>query len=181
MCLFLDTLTSIIRTGGTGRSGELCYNFSISNDLTHMLNLPTWIPDCDSHSPALLVFFLSSDSSICFTLSFPPLRNRDHVVVSVSIDVPSDSHRDALFHCIAYEYSCTDREGLPDHVIDVPWEDIIKLSAFAAASKFCVCVQVGIHVYIPHRKYQVMPHKSPWFSAACAATIIHRNHFFRLY
>ena len=42
-------------------------------------------------------------------------------------------------------------------------------------------VQVGIDVYIPHRKYQVKLHSSPWFSAACAAAIVHRNHFFRLY
>ena len=64
---------------------------------------------------------------------------------------------------------------------DVPWEDIFKLSAFAAPSEFCELVQVGIDVYIPHRKYQVKPHLSPWFSAACAAAIVHRNHFFRLY
>ena len=64
---------------------------------------------------------------------------------------------------------------------DVPWEDIFKLSASAAASEFCEWVQVGIDVYIPHRKYQVKPHSSPWFSAACAAAIVHRNHFFRLY
>ena len=36
-------------------------------------------------------------------------------------------------------------------------------------------------MYIPHRKYQVKPHSSPWFSAACAADIVHRNPFFRLY
>ena len=64
---------------------------------------------------------------------------------------------------------------------DVPWEDICKLSASAAASEFCDWVQVGIDVYIPHRKYQVKPHSSPWFSAACAAAIAHRNHFFCLY
>ena len=29
--------------------------------------------------------------------------------------------------------------------------------------------------------YQVKPHLSPWFSAACASAIVHRNHFFRLY
>ena len=40
-------------SGGTDRFGELCYNFSISNDLTQMVNFPTWIPDCDSHTPAL--------------------------------------------------------------------------------------------------------------------------------
>ena len=40
--------------GGTDRPGELCYNFSISNDLTQMVNFPTLIPDCDSQRPALL-------------------------------------------------------------------------------------------------------------------------------
>ena len=42
-------------------------------------------------------------------------------------------------------------------------------------------VQVGIVVYIPHRKYQVKPHSSLWFPAACAAAIVHRNHFFHVY
>ena len=64
---------------------------------------------------------------------------------------------------------------------NVPWEDIFKLSASAAAGEFCEWVQVGIDVYIPHRKYQVKPHSSPWFSAAFAAAIVHRNHFFHLY
>ena len=64
---------------------------------------------------------------------------------------------------------------------DVPWEDIIKLGASAAANEFFVWAQVEIDVYIPHRKYQVKPHSSPWFSAACAAAIVHRNQFIRLY
>ena len=64
---------------------------------------------------------------------------------------------------------------------DVPWEDIFKLGASAAASEFCELVQVGINLSIPHRKYQVKAHSSPWFSAACAAAIVHRNHFFHLH
>ena len=31
--------------GRTDRSGELCYNFSISNELTQMVHFPTRIPD----------------------------------------------------------------------------------------------------------------------------------------
>ena len=79
-----------------------------------------------------------------------------------------------------YDYSCGDWDGLLDHLRDIPWEDIFKLSA-SAASEFYEWVQVGIDVYIPHRKHQVKPHSSPWFSASCAAAIVHRNHFFRLY
>ena len=114
-------------------------------------------------------------------MPFPSFGNSDHVVVSVSIDFLSYSQWDASFHCIGCDYSGADWDGLCDHLRDVPWEDIFKLGASAAASEFCEWVQVGIDVYIPHRKYQVKPHSSPWFSAACAAAIVHRNLFLRLY
>ena len=87
-------------SGGTDQPAELSYNFSIANDLTQMVNFPTWIPDCDSHNPALLDLFLTSDASICFTMAFRPLENSDHVVVSVSIDFPTNSQQDAPFHRI---------------------------------------------------------------------------------
>ena len=99
----------------------------MSNDLTQIVNFPTWIPDCDSHSPALLDLFVSSDdASICSTMAFPPLENSDHVVVSVSIDFPTNSQWDAPFHHIAYDYSCADWDDLHDHLRDVRWEDIFK-------------------------------------------------------
>ena len=146
-----------------------------------MVNFPTCIPNFHSHSPALLDLFISSDTSVCSTVAFPPLGNSDHVVVSVSIDFPSNSKRDAQFHHIGYDYSHTDWDGLCDHWMEVPWEDIFNLNASAAACEFCEWFQVVIEVYISHRKYQVKPHSSPWFSAACAHRIVYRNHFFRLY
>ena len=72
--------------------------------------------------------FLSSETSICSTMAFPPLGNSDHVV-SVSIDFPSNSQWDAPFHYIAHDYSCANWDGLCDHLRDVPWEDIFKLGA----------------------------------------------------
>ena len=93
-------------------------------------------------------------------MAFPPLANSDQVV-SVSIDFPSNSQQDASFHCIAYDYSCADWDGLCDHLRDVPWEHIFKIGASAAATKFCEWVQVGLDVYILRRKYQVKPHSSP--------------------
>ena len=102
-------------SGGTDRPGELYYNFSISDDLTQIVNFPTWIPDSDSHSPALLDLFISSDASICSTMAFPPLGNSDHVVVSVSIDFPINSKQDTAFHRVSYDYSRADWDGLCDH------------------------------------------------------------------
>ena len=55
------------------------------------------------------------------------------------------------------------------------------MKASVTASEYCECVQVKIDEYIPHCKYQINPHSSPWFSVACAAAIIDRNHFFHLY
>ena len=46
-------------SGGTDRPGELCYNFSISNDLTQIVNFPNQIPDCgcESCSFGFIYFF----------------------------------------------------------------------------------------------------------------------------
>ena len=120
-------------SGGTDRTGELCYNSSITNDLTQMVNFPTQIPDRDSHSLALLDLF---DASVCSTMAFPPLGNSDHVV-SVSIDFPIHWKQDALFHHVAYNYSCADWDGLHDQLRYVAWENIYKFSASTAASEFC--------------------------------------------
>ena len=52
-------------SGGTDWPGELCYNFSISGDLTQMVNFHTRIPVCSFG-------FISSDGSICSTMAFLP-------------------------------------------------------------------------------------------------------------
>ena len=71
-------------------------------------------------------------------MAFPPLGNSDNTVVSVSIDFPSNSQRDTQFHHATYDYSRADWNGLNDHLRDVPWKDIFKLSASTvAASGFC--------------------------------------------
>ena len=95
------------------------------------------MPDSDSHSPALLDLFLTSNSSISSTMPFPPLGNYDHVVVSVLIDFPSNSPRDPPFPRIAYDYSHADWYALRDDLREVPLEDTFKLCASAAASEFC--------------------------------------------
>ena len=124
-------------SGGPDRPGELYYNFSISNDLTQMVNFPTRIPDCRSDSPALLDLFTSSDASICSTMAFPPLRSSDHVVVSISIDIPTNSKQDAPFYHTTYDYSRVDWGSLRYHLRDVPLGHIFKLGASAAASASC--------------------------------------------
>ena len=55
---------------------------------------------------------------------------------------------------------------------------ILKLVASAvAAAEFCEWVQVGIDIYISHRKYHVKSHSS----AVCPTAITHINHFLGLH
>ena len=72
-------------------------SIDISNNLIYMVNFLTRVPDCDSKRPALLDWFISSDASICSTMAFLSLRNSNNVVVTVSIDFPSNPKRDAFF------------------------------------------------------------------------------------
>ena len=106
-------------------------NFIISSYVT------IWIPGCDSHSPALLDLFLSSDASIHSTMTFPPLGNSDHVVVSFPLIFYQIHNWMPRFIALAYDYSCADWHGLRNHLSDFPWEGIFKLGASAAASSFC--------------------------------------------
>ena len=48
------------------------------------------------------------------------------------------------FHCIVYDYSCADWDGIHDHLRDVPQENIFKISASAATIEFCEKLRVGL-------------------------------------
>ena len=180
MFLSLESLTFIIRIG-----------LPILVELIHLVNsvmiflsqmtLLRWFTFYSDSRLILIVLllFLSSDASICSTRAFPPLGNSDHVV-SVYIDFPSNSQRNAPFHLIAYNYSHTDWDSLHDHLRDLPWEGVFKLCASAAASEFCKWVHVGIGVYIPHRKYQVKSHSSHGFQLLVLLPYFIEITFFRL-
>ena len=70
-------------SGRSDRPGELCYNFSFSNDLTEMVNFLNWIPDHHSHSPALSDLFLYFHWEILIMLTI-----------------------DSMFHCFPVSFHC---------------------------------------------------------------------------
>ena len=84
-----------------------------------------------------------------------------------------------------HDYSQAGWDGLCDHLRDVIWKDIFKLSASAVATEWVqvwICLNGSVRNWcIYPSSCQVKPHSSSWFLAACAAAIVHRNHFLRLY
>ena len=109
-------------------------SIDISNNLIYMVNFLTRVPDCDSKRPALLDWFISSDASICSTMAFLSLRNSNNVVVTVSIDFPSNPKRDAFFHHKTYDYFLADLDCRRD-LGDVPWKPPSLTNALT--SKVC--------------------------------------------
>ena len=125
MCLYLEILTSIIRTG----LPILVELIDLVNPVIIFLYQTTlfrWLTFLLGLQPLLLDLFLSSDAIICSTMAFYPLGNSDHVVVSICIGFPSYSQRDATFHRIAYDYFWANWHGLSDHLRDVPWGISLK-------------------------------------------------------
>ena len=110
MFLSLETLTSIIRTGFPILVELINLVSSVIFFLSQM-TLLRWLTflcksqtvvikirvlrtdfSKNSHSPALLDLFISSDASTCSKMVFSSLENSDHVLVSVSIDFPSNHY-----------------------------------------------------------------------------------------
>ena len=179
MFFSLETLTSIIRTG----LPILVELIDLVNSVIIFLSQMTllrWLTFLLTVLLFRISFFLLT---LVFVVLWLSLNWKILIIffVSVSINFPSNSQWDAPFYRIAYDYFRAAWDGLCDHLRDVPWEDIFKLSASAAVSEFSEWVQVGIDVYIPHRKYQVKPYSSPWFSVSCVVAVVHRNHSFCLY
>ena len=61
--LSLESSASIIRTG-LPILVERIDLVIISDDLTQMVNFPTQIPDCNSHSPAIWIYFFLDTSIV---------------------------------------------------------------------------------------------------------------------
>ena len=83
--------------------------------------LDPWLPQSCS-----FVFASFSWQCIFSKMAFPPLGNSDNFIVSVSINFPSNSKWDALFHHIwllTYDYPGV---GWGSLLWDVPWEDVLN-------------------------------------------------------
>ena len=81
-----------------------------------MVNFAIQITGCDSHNPAVLDLYVSSDASVCSTTAFPPLGNFDHVDASISIGFLKNSKGDNPFPNKAYNYSHSDWDDLHDYL-----------------------------------------------------------------
>ena len=63
----------------------------------------------------------------------------------------------------------------------MPWLQIFYHDVTSTAKEITEWVEIGIDCYIPHKRFQLKPHSSAWFTPSCATTISHYNHYFHQY
>ena len=80
------------------RTGELCYSFTISNDLIQMVNFYTWIPV----TITVLLFWIcfSSDTNICSVMAFPSLGYSDQYNVWLSFHSKVETQKGTLLSIV---------------------------------------------------------------------------------
>ena len=158
-----------------------CHDFALAHDLTQIVGFPIHIPDRKDHHSYLLDLFLCSNPDSCSVSSHPPLGKSDHVVVGVDVNYLVKANNEHPYHRTVYSYNKADWDGFRDLLRNVPWGNIFKHYVTYAAKEISEWIGTGIDCFIPHRKFQLKPHSSPWFTPSCAAAIAHRNHFFHQY
>ena len=102
-----------------------------------MANFPTLISNCNSQDWSCSFGFISSVASICSVMSFPSVGNLNILWNQFSLTSCQTQKGVPCFINIAYDCSCADLGALQDHLTDLSWEDIFKLTASAAAREFC--------------------------------------------
>ena len=155
MCLSLETLTSIIRTGSNilVELIDLVNSVIIFLPQTTLLRCLTFLLGSLTVTLTVLLFWIYLFLLMpVYVLQWVSLHWEILIMLLSQLQFyfPINSKRDPLFHCIAYDYSCADWDDLHDHLRDGPWEDIFALSASTGTSEFCEWIQAGIDVYIPH-------------------------------
>ena len=164
---------------GTGRTGKFCHNFPYSwSFLLRKLSYSDprlWLSQPDSFE--LFLFSGASTSAV----ASPPLKNSDHIFISVFIDFPSTQREMPFFIpqlmpvlLLIGTVCMIIREMLHERIL----LNLVLLLLVLTFVRVTLLKLVYISIY---HKYQIKPHSSQCFSAACAAAITHRNHFFHLY
>ena len=93
MVLTFETLTSIIRTS-LPILVELIDLVNSAIIFLPQMTLLKWLTFLGGSQTVILIL---NNASNCSTMASPPLGNSDRVIVSVSIDSPSNSQWDACF------------------------------------------------------------------------------------
>ena len=132
----------------------------VSNDLSEMVNFPTWISDWFLQSCSFGFIFLLMLVFVLYSLSL-----HWEVLIMLSQFLLTFHHIHNWLPCfIALLLTILVLIGT---VFVIIWEmfcgRISLNSASAAANEFFECFQAGSDVYIPYQKYQLKLHSSPWF------------------
>ena len=174
--------TTWLNSAKTDMAGVRVHNFAITESLTQMVDFETRFPDNPAHTPSCLdLCFASHPDEISSIGPLPQLGKSDHIVLRLSLKLPSASAHESPYHRVSYNYERGKWDAFRDFLRDLPWDGVFSLPADSCATEIAEWLRIGIEEFIPHRRYQVKPHSVPWFSPDCSAAIATRNHHYHCY
>ena len=147
--------------------------------MTHMVNFSIWIPDCDSHSPALWIYFLL----LILVFVIQQLFLHWEILIMSLSPFPLTFHRTQNVMPCFITYLMTILAMIRTVVVIISQTFNTKMSLnsilLLLLVNFVSVFRLEL-MYISITKVLGQA-SSPWFSVACAAAILHRNKFFHLY
>ena len=147
--------------------------------MTHMVNFSIWIPDCDSHSLALWIYFLL----LILVFVIQQLFLHWEILIMSLSPFPLTFHRTQNVMPCFITYLMTILAMIRTVVVIISQTFNTKMSLnsilLLLLVNFVSVFRLEL-MYISITKVLGQA-SSPWFSVACAAAILHRNKFFHLY
>ena len=147
--------------------------------MTRMVNFSIWIPDCDSHSPALWIYFLL----LILVFVIQQLFLHWEILIMSLSPFPLTFHRTQNVMPCFITYLMTILAMIRTVVVIISQTFNTKMSLnsilLLLLVNFVSVFRLEL-MYISITKVLGQA-SSPWFSVACAAAILHRNKFFHLY
>lgn len=164
----------------TDHAGNTAHAFSLTHDLTQLVEQPTRIPDIASQAPSLLDLLLTTHPDGYRVEVRAPLGSSDHCLISSKVPQTKPPQATVAKRRI-WHYGSADWDGMREYFASVPW----KLRCFsdrdatASAAAIAEEVVLGMEYYIPFSDLVSKSRRNCWFNRDCANAVSQKQAAYR--
>ena len=168
-------------TGGTERSGELCYKWPYSSQMT-LLRWLTFLLGSQTVIFQVMLFWIYFFLlMLVFVLQWLSLHCEILIMFLSQFSLTFHHIQNGMAHVMALLMTILVVIGTTFVIIWEMFHGRISLNSILLLLLVNFVSSGCNWCLYPTQKVPVKAHSSPWFSGACADAIIHRNNFFHLY
>jgi hypothetical protein len=160
----------------TDAAGVEVESFSVTNNLTQLVNQPTRIPDRAGDTCNILdLLMTSSPNSYSAVHVTSPIGSSDHCLISAVLPTKSSSKHRPEKRTL-WKYASADWDGLRDYFGSYPWNQFcFTKDAHHAEASICHAILEGMKLFIPHSNAAGRCKSPKWFTNSCAVAVHNKN------